>query len=126
MEAPAWVKYMPNSHNGYLDTMVDMGYVGLALLIIFLVATLHAIGRVADREPYRAWNLLTLALFVIVTNFLETGWMHNYDVLWVMFVIVAAETGRYCQLSASVVSKPMRPGPPSRAVFSPYVGQDLR
>jgi len=109
-DAPAWIKDMPNAHNGYLDTMVDMGYVGFALLVIFLVATLHAIGRVADREPSRAWHLLTLALFVILTNFVETGWMHNYDILWVMFVVVAAEIGRYCQHFPSVVSEPMRRG----------------
>ena len=111
VDAPGWIRGMPNSHNGYLDTMVDMGYVGFALLVIFLVATLHAIGRVADREPSRAWHLLTLALFVILTNFVETGWMHNYDILWVMFVIVAAETGRYCRHFPSLVSEPRRRGP---------------
>ena len=110
-DAPGWLKDMPNSHNGYLDTKLDMGYVGLTLLVIFLVATLHAIGRVADREPSRAWHLLTLALFIILTNFVETGWMRNYDILWVMFVIVAAETGRYCQALPTMVSEPMRRGP---------------
>lgn len=107
-DAPAWIKDMPNSHNGYLDTKIDMGYVGFALLVIFLVSTLHAIGRVAHRDPSRAWHLLTLALFIIITNFVETGWMHNYDILWVMFVIVAAETGRYCQPFPSVASQTMR------------------
>src|SRR5207248_2766953 len=75
VDAPGWIKTMPNSHNGYYDTMLDMGYIGLALLVIFIFATLHAIGRVVDREPSRAWLLLSLALFVILTNFLETTWM---------------------------------------------------
>ena len=30
-----WVKLMPNAHNGYLDTMLELGPVGLALLVIF-------------------------------------------------------------------------------------------
>ena len=42
---------MPNAHNGYYDTMLEMGYVGLAFLIVFIIATLHAVGRVADRDP---------------------------------------------------------------------------
>lgn len=94
-DAPGWVKFMPNAHNGYLDTMIDMGYVGFFLLIIFIVTSLHAIGRVARTEPARGWLLLTLALYVILTNFLETGWMRGMDILWLLFLFVAAETGRY-------------------------------
>jgi exopolysaccharide production protein ExoQ len=111
VEAPGWVKTMPSSHNGYLDTTLDLGYVGFALLVIFLFATLHAIGRVMDREPRRAWLLLTLALYVILTNFLETTWMHGTDMLWLMFLIVAAEAGRYWQSSPPGVPEPTPRGP---------------
>jgi exopolysaccharide production protein ExoQ len=95
VEAPGWVKNMPNAHNGYYDTMLEMGYVGLALLIIFITATLHAIGRVADRDPARAWFALSLVLFVILYNFLESMWMRGFEMVWVVFAIVAAEMGRY-------------------------------
>jgi exopolysaccharide production protein ExoQ len=74
-----------------------MGYVGFALLVIFIIATLHAIGRVADRDPARAWLVLSLALFIILINTMESAWMHGMDVLWLMFVILAAEIGRYWQ-----------------------------
>jgi exopolysaccharide production protein ExoQ len=113
VEAPGWVKNMPSSHNGYLDTTLDTGYVGLALLIAFIFATLHAIGRVMDREPARGWLLLTLALFVILTNFLETTWMHGMDMMWLVFVIVAAETGRYWRpfQPGGWVSEPSLRGP---------------
>ncbi len=106
VDGPGWVKHMPSAHNGYLDTQLDMGYVGITLLVIFIFATLHAIGRV--RETARAWLLLTLALYLILTNFLESGWMHGYDMLWLMFLIVAAEAGRFWQPSPSGVSEPMR------------------
>ena len=92
---PGWVKRMPNGHNGYYDTMLEMGYVGLAFLLVFIIATLHAIGRVADRDPVRAWLVLSLALYIIFYNYLESLWMHGFEVLWVVFVIVAAEIGRY-------------------------------
>jgi exopolysaccharide production protein ExoQ len=97
VDGPSWVKGMPSAHNGYLDTMVDMGYVGLAFLVVFIFTTLVAIGRLSDRQPARAWLLLTLALFVIFTNFLETTWMHGVDMMWLIFVIVAAEAGRHWQ-----------------------------
>jgi O-antigen ligase len=106
LEAPGWVKMMPNAHNGYYDTMLELGYVGLAFLLVFIVATLHAIGRVADRNPARARLLLSLALFIIMYNFLESLWMRGFEFLWVTSVIVAADIGRYCQ-----------PSPVRRAVY---------
>jgi exopolysaccharide production protein ExoQ len=95
VEAPGWVKMMPNAHNGYYDTMLEMGYAGLAFLVVFILATLHAIGRVADRDPARAQLVLSLALFIILYNFFESLWMRGFEFLWVVFVIVAAEIGRY-------------------------------
>ena len=95
LEAPGWVKIMPNGHNGYYDTMLDLGYLGFAFLLAFIFATLHGIGRVADHDPTRAWIVLSLALYFILYNFLERLWMHGFEFLWVVFVIVAAEIGRY-------------------------------
>jgi exopolysaccharide production protein ExoQ len=97
VEAPGWVKMMPNSHNGYYDTMLEMGYVGLAFLLVFIVTTLHAIGRVADRDPARAQLVLSVALFIILYNYFESLWMRGFEFLWVVFVILAAEIGRYWQ-----------------------------
>lgn len=94
-EAPGWIKYMPNAHNGYLDTQIDMGYIGLILLIIFLFTSLHAVGRVLNSDKIRAWNILALMLFIILTNFLETGWLHAFERLWLMFLFAVAEVARY-------------------------------
>jgi O-antigen ligase len=111
LEAPGWIKVMPSAHNGYLDTQLDMGYMGYALLIIFIIATIRAIGRVAGRDPARAWLMLSLALFIILTNTLESVWMRGTDTLWVMFVIAGAEIARYWQPFRAGVSEPTRRGP---------------
>jgi exopolysaccharide production protein ExoQ len=95
MDARSWVALMPNGHNGYYDTKLELGYVGLAVLLIFIVCTLHAVGRVADRDPARARLLLSLLLFIIMWNYFETLWMQGYDFLWVVFLLAAAEVGRY-------------------------------
>jgi exopolysaccharide production protein ExoQ len=113
VDAPGFVKVMPNAHNGYYDTMLEMGYVGYTLLLIFIIATLHAIGRVADRDPTRAWLLLSLALYVIIHNYFESTWMRAFDLMWVVFLILAAETGRYWQhfplTTAASGPRPPRP-----------------
>jgi exopolysaccharide production protein ExoQ len=116
VEAPGWVKTMPNAHNGYYDTILEMGYLGLAFLVLFIIATLHSIGRVADRDARRAWLLLSLALFIIIYNYVETLWMHGFEFLWVVFVIVAAEIGRFWRpfplTRAAYGSRRPRPGCP--------------
>src|SRR5262245_14367298 len=98
VEASGWVKLMPNAHNGYLDTMLELGPVGLALLVIVIMTTLHAIGRVANRDPARAWVMLSLAIFFIFHNLLESAWMHGSELGWMTFALVAAETGRCWRL----------------------------
>lgn len=96
-DARGWVRSMPNAHNGYVDTKLELGYIGLAFLVTFITATLHAIGRVANRDPARAWAVLSLALFVIAYNFLESFWMRAYEFLWVVFLIIAADISTHGQ-----------------------------
>lgn len=96
-EAGGWIKQMPEAHNGYLDTILDTGHVGLVLFLVFIFTTLHAVGQVENRDPARAWLLLSIALFIVLVNFLESGWMRGDDPLWLMFVLVVAEAGRYRQ-----------------------------
>jgi O-antigen ligase len=105
-EASGWVKLLPNAHNGYYDTTLEMGYFGLTFLYLFIMATLHGIGRVADRDPARARHLLSLVLFFIMWNYFESLWMRGFEFLWVAFLIVAAEIGRH-----------WRPFPLKRAVY---------
>lgn len=116
VNAPGWVKEMPNGHNGYLDVKVELGYAGYALFVAFIFATLHAIGRVADRAPIRAWLLLTLALQIIITNGLESIWMRGFEMLWIVFLILVAEIGRYWKpvLSRTASHAPTSAGPGSR------------
>ena len=96
-DAPGWIGNMPNAHNGYYDTKLEMGYVGLALLLAFIIATVHAIGRVADRDPARARILLSFVLYLVMSNYLESLWMRGFEVPWLVFLVVIAEIGRYWQ-----------------------------
>jgi len=125
-DAPGWVKMMPNAHNGYYDALLEMGYVGLALLLAFIFATLHAVGRVADRDPGRARLVLSLLLFAICYNYFESLWMRGFEFVWVVFLITAADIARYCQPSVaqtpvSIMTKLKISGLPAspNAGFSP-------
>jgi exopolysaccharide production protein ExoQ len=90
LDAPGWVAEMPDAHNGYLDTILETGLLGLAVLTTFIIATLNAVGRVAEREPLRAWLALSLMLFIILYNGLESTLVHGFAITWVVFAILAA------------------------------------
>jgi O-antigen ligase len=47
IDAPGWVKTMPDAHNDYVDTKLELGYNGLGLLLIFIITTLHGVGHPA-------------------------------------------------------------------------------
>jgi exopolysaccharide production protein ExoQ len=95
VDAPGWVKTMPNAHNGYYDTILELGYIGFTLLLAFITATLHSIRRVIDQDPRRGWVLLSLALFIGIYNGLESAWMRGFEFMWVVFLIIAAEIVRF-------------------------------
>jgi exopolysaccharide production protein ExoQ len=110
-DAPGWIKAMPNAHNGYLDTMLELGYAGFVLLIAFLGTTLHASGRLLDREAVRGWVVLSLAFFVVMSNGLESTWMRAFEFLWVVFLIITAEIARYCSRASEWPQRAAGPAP---------------
>ena len=114
LEAPGWVKTMPNAHNGYLDSMLELGWVGYSLLLGFIFSTLHAVGRVFDRDHTRGWILLSLIFYVMISNGLESTWVRGFEFLWIVFLFLAAEVARHGQAvpSAARVQRPQgaRPG----------------
>jgi O-antigen ligase len=92
-----WVKGLPHAHNGYLDTMLEMGYVGYTFLLAFIFVTLHVARHLIDRDPVRAWLVLSLIFFAIATNFFESSWLRGENPVWVVFLLLVAELGRYWQ-----------------------------
>jgi len=98
-EAPGWVRVMPNAHNGYYDVTLELGHVGLILLYVFILATLHGVGRVAGHDLARAWNLLSMVLFFVMWNYFESLWGRGFEFLWVMYLIVIAEIARYWRIA---------------------------
>ncbi|RUP10152.1 O-antigen ligase family protein [Hyphomicrobium sp.] len=110
-QAPYWVKHMTGSHSGYLDVKIETGVIGYWLFLIFIMATLYAIERVRRRDPLRAWILLSLALYVTITNLIETLWLSTNDPMWFLFVLVAAETTRYSAVPKANPTTTRRHGP---------------
>lgn len=78
-EAPGFVAQMPHAHNGYLDTLLQTGIVGLALLAVMLITALHSAGRVARRSFALGGFCLSLLMFSVLHNLLETTWFRSFN-----------------------------------------------
>jgi len=71
-KAVGFIRVMPTAHNGYLDIWVQLGIVGLTAVVLFILIALDAIGRLAVIRPAIAWLFLTITLFTLLHNCLES------------------------------------------------------
>jgi O-antigen ligase len=84
------------AHNGYLDTLMDLGIVGLAVLLLLLIRSYKNIMGVFGED--RAWGALKAVLFfmVVLHNFTETSLGKANSLLWLLFLsaILVVKTPR--------------------------------
>jgi len=88
-EAPGFVAGLLQAHNGYLDTIVETGFIGLAILLALVVAALFSAARSAVRQPALCWLSMTVVLTVVSHNMLESSWFRGYSLTWMMFLFAA-------------------------------------
>lgn len=93
-DAPGWIQKMPHAHNGYIDVILQTGLVGLALLTAMLLTGLHLAGRVAAYAPGRAFFYLTVILFCLAYNLLETMWFRALSLKMSLLIVVLVMLAR--------------------------------
>ncbi|MGL4290795.1 MAG: O-antigen ligase family protein [Phreatobacter sp.] len=86
-EAPGFVAKMPHAHNGYIDIMIQTGFVGLGLLVVMLASAFHTCGRVLKSAFGLGTLCVMLVLFACFYNFLESAWFRGFDFISMAFVI---------------------------------------
>ncbi len=85
-----WRAFMwetPHAHNGFLDIWLQLGFVGVSLLVLGLYYhLLHSVIqlRYTSGSEY-LWPVLLL-VFCIFDNLTETTLLRSNDVLWVIYV----------------------------------------
>ncbi len=93
-DGAGWIKTMPTAHNGYLDIELSTGRIGLFLIIPYIVFTLSAIGRLSTLDPVRGRLFFSIALFIILSNFLESTLLEGHAFQWPLFLLVSVEAAR--------------------------------
>ncbi len=73
------------AHNGYLETYLNLGIIGVALLIIFLISTYKSICKQLDASSDMGSMLLALWIILIVYNFTESAF--KGQLMWLIFLL---------------------------------------
>lgn len=86
-KTPEW---RPNEgHNGYIDVYVDLGAIGVVLLIFVLgSAVVGALNDLQDQFELGSIRLVLL-LSIIINNMAESSFLKGTHSLWFVFLLVA-------------------------------------
>ena len=87
-----WKKYiwMPSSaHNGYLDVYVELGVVGLLLLLRVIIISFRNIAKNFELDFEYGRIRLTLFLMVLLHNITESSLLRGASNLWFIFLLVS-------------------------------------
>jgi O-antigen ligase len=80
----------PNAHNGWLDILVQLGIVGLALAAShFIISVVAAISRLRQ-GPEAYWAILFMVLFALFSISESTVMQYN-GISWVMYTATMAK-----------------------------------
>lgn len=84
-----FIRTIGSGHNGFVDMMLDLGVVGLALLVAFIASAYGAAGRLELRSIRHSLLYVSVVLFVVGRNAMESVilWSSFFDNL--AFLLVA-------------------------------------
>lgn len=105
-----WAKwtFLPvSAHNGFVEVLLNLGLLGLVILIGVIARPLFRLGsEVSISRPLSHWSLAFLILFIL-SNFTE-AWFINLSLGWNLFLIVLmiSEKDRSARLSGMITSLP--------------------
>jgi exopolysaccharide production protein ExoQ len=76
-------------HNGYIDVYVDLGVLGVVLIVLILGSAFS--GALDDLQSHFELGRirLTLLLAIILNNFTESSFLRGTHSLWFVFLLVA-------------------------------------
>ena len=100
LKADNFITGLNQSHNGYIDILLETGTVGFMVMLAFLLSLCHAIDRAWSKRADVAILLLSLALFCSAHNLLESSLTRGFAVPWVILLLIAGLSNPARELSS--------------------------
>ena len=119
-DAVGWAP--PEAHNGWLDLLLELGVVGLAVLClqVFLIVINGIRAVVEGREPDSQYLLMT-TLIILVFNISESGLVAP-GVMWVLLVIAVTALAKIAKQRQPAAKRRFVRVQPRRPIRSPSAG----
>ncbi len=89
LKADNFISGLNQSHNGYLDILLETGIVGFVVVLGFLLSLCKAIDRAWSERADVAILLLSLTLFCSFHNLLESSLTRGFAVPWIILLLIA-------------------------------------
>jgi exopolysaccharide production protein ExoQ len=89
LKAENFIAGLNQSHNGYVDVLMETGMIGFAIIVAFLLSLIRAIDRAWAGRADVAIILLSLTLFCSIHNLLESSLTRGFALPWVILLLVA-------------------------------------
>ena len=102
---------VPNAHNGWLDLLVQLGWIGVALFAVLLALALAAALVRLPRTDDAGFGLLYMAIFLVLA-FSESVIEAPNTLTWAMLVAVAVRALAPRACAPSPAAAPTRAPPP--------------
>lgn len=77
-----------HAHNGYLDTLLNIGAIGLALFLLSALSALMRLNRLGNkthRDTYKFW--FSMIVLTLIYNLSESSILERSSSLWVLYVL---------------------------------------
>jgi O-antigen ligase len=89
LKADSFISGLNQSHDGYVDILLETGRVGFLIIIAFLLSLIRAIDRSWGGRADVAMILLSLTLFCAAHNLLESSLTRGFAVPWIVLLLIA-------------------------------------
>lgn len=86
-QSSGFLRGLLQAHNGYLDILIETGWVGIATLAMLLIAVPRVLVA-TRRNGAEGWLFVSIFLFETLHNLLESSWYRGFSVQWVAFLIL--------------------------------------
>lgn len=104
-----WVAQVSNSHNGYVDAFLGLGFIGFMLTLAALLAMPFRRFWPLNFDRAKA-GYFAIFIFVVFHNFTEADFLAPDGVLWLVFMMVIAALRQPAEQPVPAV-QPARPMP---------------
>ncbi len=81
----------PHAHNGYLDTWLELGMLGLILTIVLFGTLFMAAFYLYTKSVRNASFWILMLFFLIILNFFESFLLRQHSFFWVLIVYASFE-----------------------------------